>query len=385
MKRFFLTAIAVVMLFGIATTDARASEVTEVVTEVKTIVGTGSHGATDGIMAQFNLPRSILVTDDGIYVADTFNNLIRFVNEDGYVTTLAGSVFGLDIFRFPIGRHRDGGIDTALFNRPSDVLMHPSGNLLVLDTMNHSLRIIMEDNVFTFAGNGVAGHGDGSGIDVLFNRPSAMTVCNDGNIFIADSGNHVIRKIDVEGNVTTIAGIAGERGHDDGVANIALFNGPMGIAVDDDGRIFVSDTGNHLIRMIDDGVVTTIAGILLFEDDIVFANAQNANEWGDEPLGGMADGSNDIAMFNSPRGLAIFEDILIVADNGNHRIRAILPDGRVVTMAGGDHPGHEDGMLDVASLHLPEGVHIFGDTLYVIDTGNNVIRKISNIGSMFEE
>jgi len=366
--------LAATLLFSaVGSIDVRAAEG---VPEVTTLAGTGHHGERDGEAPQFNLPVGIFAASGGLYVADTFNNLIRHVNLEGYGTTLAGNILGLDAHRFPIGLFRDGAITNTLFNRPSDVAIGSGGNLWILDGANHAVRIVIQQNVYTVAGNGQPGHVNGSIAQAMFNRPSAMAVHSNGDVFIADSGNHVIRRVDARGNVTTIAGVPEVYGHNDGQASEALFNGPAGIAVDDEGRIFVADTGNHLIRMIYNGDVTTIAGILTYADDIDFEITYFEDEWDNIPMGGFADGPSDQAMFNMPWGLAMWDDILIIADTANHRIRAVLPDGEVVTIAGDGYAGHDDGPLDGATFHLPQGVSIFGNILYISDTGNNVIRMI---------
>jgi len=379
MKRFLSGKMVVTMLFGVATVNVNASEDAAV---VSTFAGTGSHGAADGMMAQFNLPASTLAAPNGVYVADTFNNLIRFIDWNGHVATVAGNIMGMDAQRFPVGLYRDGALNAALLNRPADMIMGIGGNIFVLDSANHALRIILQGGVFTFAGNGNAGHRDGNTVEALFNRPSAMAAGLDGAIYIADSGNHVIRRVDTMGNVTTVAGLAGAFGHRDGAANQALFSGPMGIAADSHGRIFVADTGNNLIRMIYEGEVTTLAGIMVFPHEIDPSITYFSDGWDHIPLGGFADGSYDEAMFNMPRGLALWQDILIVADTGNHRIRAILPDGEIITLAGSGLPGHDDGLPHAATFHLPQGVNVHDNMLYISDTGNNAIRTINLYNSV---
>jgi len=335
------------------------------------------HGDDDGDRPQFNLPRGILAGSDGVYVADTFNNLIRQVSLNGYGRTLTGGFIGLDAHRFPVGQYRDGAIANALFNRPGDLAFGNGGNILILDTSNHAVRIIMRQNVFTLAGGGEPGFADGTSADAKFNTPSAMVVDGQGNIYIADSGNHVIRRIGTNGRVTTVAGVAGEHGHNDGTAREALFDSPAGITMGEDGRIFVADTGNHLIRMIHNGRVTTVAGARVLANEIDFDITYNANEWDNIPIGDFADGRANAARFNMPMGLAMWGDVLIVADTANHRIRAVAPSGNVTTIAGDGYASGTDGALSNATFHLPQGVSVFGDNLFVADTGNNAIRTIN--------
>ena len=340
-------------------------------TVVETIAGTGRHGFADGTNAVFNIPGGIFGRGDGeVYVADTYNNLIRRIDNTGYVHTLAGTVLALDEIGFPRGALIDGDTASALFNRPLSGVFDNLGRLFVADSLNHTIRVIENEQVYTFAGSEVAGHVDGSAHNARFNHPSAVASDPHGNIFVADTQNHVIRRIAANGTVTTVAGVPGTSGHRDGGRESALFSYPMGIAVSNDGRIFVADTGNHLIRMIDGTRVTTVAGRLSSPYDV------DPEEYGDfdyVPLGGFADGND--AMFNQPTDVAIWRDMIIVADSVNHRIRAVLPTGETITIAGSGLADHVDGPSLNAAFHLPQGVYVNGDMLYVSDTGNNLIRQ----------
>jgi DNA-binding beta-propeller fold protein YncE len=145
----------------------------------------------------------------------------------------------------------------------------------------------------------------------------------------------------------------------------------MGIAVNGDGSIiYVSDTGNHVIRRIDaeDGIVTTVAGIQ--EDFEEFGKARY-------PLGGFRNGEADFARFNSPRGIVIAGDVLIIADSGNHRIRALLPSETVITIAGNGIPGDDDGFAFGAAINGAADICYHNGRLYIADTGNNKIKIIS--------
>jgi DNA-binding beta-propeller fold protein YncE len=216
-----------------------------------------------------------------------------------------------------------------------------------------------------------------------------------GNIYVADTLNHVIRKLSMDGTVTTIAGIPGQYGFADGAVEEALFYNPMGIAVSDDGIIFIADTGNHLIRVIEDGQVRTLAGKLLFTDidDCTYCSRYAIDyledvdkiEQEDEdcagcvcvPLGGFADGYE--ALFNLPMGLALWRGKLIVADSANHCIRAILDSGEVITIAGTGYTDYVGGLPNEAAFHFPKGVYVLNDRLFIVDTGNNVIRMMDLI------
>jgi hypothetical protein len=341
---------------------------------VSTLAGTGSHGYRDGAMAQFNLPANIFGGADGaIYVIDTYNNLVRVIGSGGNVGRFAGSIQELDDFGFPSGRYRDGAaLTAALFNRPSGGAVNSEGEIFIADGENHAIRIITNGDVFTFAGGEASGHTDGSVENARFYNPSAIAIGHDGSIYVADTFNHVIRRIDPNGYVTTVAGVPEAYGFRDGASGTALFNAPMGIAVNENGVIFVADTGNHLIRVIEDGNVRTLAGTLVFPADIAW---EEPSDFDNQPMGGFANGFN--AMFNQPTGLTLWGDALIIADTANNLIRIILPSGEARTLAGTGYPGHSDSLPFSSEFHLPRGVFVRGDMLYIADTGNNMVRVLS--------
>ncbi len=334
------------------------------VMEVVTLAGTGGHGITDGDeAARFNLPASITGDGTNLYIADTNNNLIRVYNADGVTSTLSGAVYTVDENRFPRGFHTDGKIGEALFNRPGGIVYGPSRRIYVADTGNHAIRAIDPDKVTTYSG-GTIGYRDGHVNDALFNSPTGIAIDAANNLYITDTLNHVVRKIDDKGNVTTIAGTPGVSGYEDGTSGRALFNAPTGIAVTPDGNgIYVADTGNHRIRLIRGQSVTTYAGTAELID-------QDGEPWGE-----FLNGENAEAKFNIPVGLALHGTDLLVADSGNNLIRVITDEG-VSTLAGTGEPGADDGPALEAMFHLPRGLYVKDDTLYIADTGNNLIRCI---------
>jgi sugar lactone lactonase YvrE len=215
--------------------------------------------------------------------------------------------------------------------------------------------------VHVLAGDGVADFRDGQSSEARFSDPFGVAVARDGGIFVADAGaSQRIRRIAPDGSVWTIAG--GPPGFQDGAAADAQFNGPSGLAIAIDGTIYVADTGNHAIRRISpEGRVSTIAGGRAF---------------------GYRDAAGADAQFNGPIGVAIDPaGRVIVADAYNDRIRAITPDGSVVTLAGSGRRGSMDGPAGEAQFDTPCGVAVDRHgTIYVADTGNNLIRTISAEG-----
>ena len=183
--------------------------------------------------------------------------------------------------------------------------------------------------------------------------PSGIAFNKNGDLIVADSGSHTIKSIRPNGEVTVIAGVTNHSGLADGDASIALFNAPIGVAVSDN-KIYVADTYNDRIRVIENGKVTTLAGIGK----------------------GFANGDAATAQFDTPTGIATWQDKLIVADTGNNRIRVIEPNGETWTLAGNGDGDLKDGLLLSASFVQPTGLTVSKDgTLFITD--GNTIRKIS--------
>jgi sugar lactone lactonase YvrE len=273
-------------------------------------------------------------------------------------TTFAGTAGGLGA--------ADGTGAYAQFYQPFSVAVNGSGNLYVADSGNHTIRKITPAGVVTtFAGTaGSAGSVDGNGMAARFRFPRGVAVDGNGNVYVADTSNHAIRKISSAGDVTTLAGSAGAAGSADGMGVGARFNHPHALAVDASGNVYVADSLNHSIRKISPaGDVTTFAG-----------GSRNV---------GNADGTGTAAQFNQPHGLAMdVGGTIYVADTYNHTIRKITPAGLVTTLAGmAGISGSDDGSGAEARFNYPWGIAVGGDGhVYVADQQNNSIRKITPTG-----
>ncbi|MGH8027892.1 MAG: gluconolaconase, partial [Pseudoxanthomonas sp.] len=220
--------------------------------QLRLAAGDGVRGMRNGpvALARFDDPYGVAITEDGtLYVADAGdNNRIRRVGADGTVTTLAGFAEGF----------ADGDGTAARFDTPSGLALDRAGNLYVADTGNHAIRKITPlGMVSTVAGTGVAGFRDGAATQAQFNGPIGVAVDAHGNVYVADTYNDRIRKIDPQGQVSTLAG--GERpGNLDGIGAAARFDTPTALAVDAQGIVWVADTRNNAIRRVaPDGTVTT--------------------------------------------------------------------------------------------------------------------------------
>ncbi len=274
----------------------------------------------------------------------------------------------------------DGLGTNAQFNNPNGTAVDANFNIFVADTGNNTIRkiITVETNwaVSTLAGlAAMTGTNDGSNSVARFNSPESLTVDSTDNVFVADTSNNVIRKVFSLGTnwvVKTIAGSAGTPGSSDGTNSRAQFNGPQGITVGGNDTLYVSDTGNDTIRkLISQGtnwVVTTIAGTA--------------------GTNGGADGTNGLAQFNAPEGIAMDgAGNLYVADSGNNTIRKISPLGTnwiVTTIAGlAGVRGSNDGSNSGALFFSPGGITVDSATnLYVTDSGNDTIREIVPSGPL---
>jgi sugar lactone lactonase YvrE len=266
---------------------------------VTTICGTGKPGSTDG-PAKSSLishPHAVAVGLDGsVYIGEASGRKLRVIDLSGNLLTLAGS-----------GEkgYQDGKGKEALFNTILSIAVDLDGNILACDIANNRIRKITTDGrVTTIAGTGAWGYKDGKASEAEFLMPMDVCVDKKGNIYIADIGNHCIRKIDSNNVVTTIAGKAGIVGYVDGKGNNALFYQPHGIAVNEKGEILVADLLNHAIRKITpEGFVTTLAGTREI---------------------GFKDGGGKDARFNRPGGVMVYRDgSIIVADIDNNALRKI--------------------------------------------------------------
>lgn len=341
---------------------------------------------TDGPLAQATVDDPCGMTFDAagnLYFADTFNHVIRKITPQGVVSTYAGTTpqhnhpQGAGVTRtrwFP--GSADGPALTAQFYSPSAVAADSTGNLYVADTWNHTLRkIAVSGEVTTLAGlAGQSGSVDGTGSAARFNQPNGVTVDSAGNVYVADSGNGTVRKITSAGTVTTLAGAAGDFRSADGTGGAARFVSPKGLTLDRSGRVLVGD-GSSLTNPLDqagtirrlttDGVVTTLAGL---------AGAI-----------GSTDGKGEAARFRNPADVAIdAAGNVFVSDDLNHTIRKITPDGTTTTFAGiAGSAGHADGAPGVATFNGPTGLAFDGNgQLFVADCDNQTIRKISPNGTV---
>ena len=332
---------------------------TGLISGTPTATGTFAAELTVGSGARFNNPWGVAVDGNGnVYVADESNCTIRKITPAGVVSTLAGTPYQSGT--------ADGTGSAARFYYPRGVTVDGSGNLYVADTDNQTIRKISPAGVVsTLAGTPWhSGADDGTGSAARFNNPWGVAVDGNGNVYVADESNCTIRKITLDGIVSTLAGSPGLSGSGDGTGSVARFRYPEGVAIDGIGNLFIADTGNQTIRKITpDGIVSTLAG--------------------SPGLAGSADGAGSVARFDVPSGVAVDgSGNLYVADAANHTIREITPANLVSTFAGVPGQwGNTDGTGSVARFGNPHGVTVDGNgDVYVADPPWSTIRKITPTG-----
>jgi sugar lactone lactonase YvrE len=260
----------------------------------------------------------------------------------------------------------NGAALLSSFNNPHGISVDGFGNLYVADRFGHRIRKISNSGIVSIlAGSGATGSADGQGTAASFNEPWGLCADSLGNVYVADTRNNKIRKIDVNGNVTTLAG-TGSFGTSNGAALASTFGNPTGVAIDENtGIIYVADHLTHIIRRIDPaGNVSTLAG--------------------SPYLTGTANGTGNNARFDRPYGIRLDNNgNIIVADEWNHTIRRVTPTGLVTTIAGTGTIGSTDGQGAAAAFNYPWDVAIdVNDNIFVADGYNNTIRKIDPAGNV---
>jgi sugar lactone lactonase YvrE len=330
--------------------------------------------------------------DDYVYVADSLNHAIHKVSPLGEISTLAGS----GVAGFVNGR----GL-SASFSNPVAVAVDRDGYVYVADAGNHAVRRISpEGEVSTWAGKGAAGFDNGLGNDASFSDPSGVAVDAQGAVYVADTGNHAIRKITADRVVSTFAG-SGAAGNTNAVGTAASFSSPRGVAIGNRGDVYVADTGGRVIRVIDGmGSVRTLPvivshlvvafvphGLSVDSTGSVHVSVGGSNAILSIPAnggevsslgfvdGGFVDSSIGYGVrFSNPQGVAIdSKGIIYVADTGNNAIRTIGPTG-VNSLVNGRL---RDGRGVMARFGGVDAVAVDNSgAMYVVESSNFAIRKV---------
>jgi uncharacterized protein (TIGR03437 family) len=299
--------------------------------------------------AQFNLPLGLTLDSSGnMYIVDSVNQRIRKIS-GGNISTVAGNGTG--------GYSGDGAAATsAELLDPSSVALDSSGNLYIADTANHVIRMVTSGGtISTFAGSKVGGYaGDGGpAIDAELEFPTGVAVDKGGNVYIADSGNNVIREVS-GGNINTIVGgVAGQ-----------LLNDPESVLVDSSGNLYISEQSGYRVSKYSNGNLTVLAG----NGNIGFS--------GDN-------GPGTDASLNEPSGIALDSNgYLYICDTINGRIRKLSPGGIITTIAGLGSPGYfgDGGPATQALLFFPRGIVVDpSGNVFIADTDNYIVRELKPV------
>ena len=332
------------------------------------------HGGDGGpaVGAQLNSPQGVAADAAGnVYIADTANNLVRKTDASGTITTLAGSGAW--------GYSGDGGPATmARLRRPVAVAADAVGSIYIADAGNDRVRKVdASGTITTVAGTGEADYGGDGGpaTEALLNDPRGVAVDALGNVYIADTWNNRVRKIDTSGTITTVAG-TGRRGYswdsvDSGPATEARIGSPHGVAVDALGNLYVAERWNNRVRRIDvTGTITTVAGT------------------GNRGFGGDG-GPATAARLNYPTELVADEaGNIYIADEGNDRVRKINSSGTISTISGSEETDDGPHRADSVILRSPRGatldpagnlLFIDGPSLWKLDPLGGTVSRVSTV------
>jgi trimeric autotransporter adhesin len=335
--------------------------------QIITFAGDGTYGYSgDGglaTVAQLNQPWGLAADQAGnVYLADSQNHSVRKIDPQGIITTVVGNGTR--------GYSGDGGPATvAKLSQPKGVALDSVGNLYIADSDNHVLRkVSSQGKIVTIAGNNTPGYrGDGGPATLAqLHLPVSVTIDQADNLYIADQHNHVIRKIDKQGVITTVAGnnIPGYRG-DGGFATVAQLHSPADVAVDKSGNLYLADSENHVIRKVDvTGKIATVAG--------------------DGTSGYRGDGQlASQAQLNVPTSVALdSKGNLYVSDSQNYRLRKIDTGGSIVTVAGNGVRGHGGEEKKAMMTRISEVNKVVVDkdgNVYLSETDLHRVLKISRV------
>ncbi len=335
---------------------------------VQNYLGSGKIGYLNNTLkdSTFTAITDIDFMENGnLLVTDNLANQLRVANEE-VVEVLVGKHEVYDFSGLPIGGYIDGSVDVAVLNKPYKTLVYDENTLIFTEEGTNVIRgyNIKEQKVFTVAGDVESGYKDGSNDVAMFNNPIGLAKDSKGNIYVADTLNNVIRKIDKDYNVTLYAGTPESYGNVVGDLSAAMFNEPTDLFIVDD-VLYISDSGNNMIKKIENNQVSIVAGVDTY-----------LNEETQTQMGGDRDGNVTVAKFDYPTGLFVVDDVIYVADSENNKIKTIK-NGVVTTIAGTGEYGNQIGDALQATFDYPSSIVVKDGVIYVADMNNNSVKIIS--------
>ncbi|MFV0520225.1 MAG: S-layer homology domain-containing protein [Lachnospirales bacterium] len=301
--------------------------------------------------------------DNNIVFADSLINKIR-IAKDGVVSDVFGNLNETDFAGTPIGGYVDGDLSEVLLSEPQKIITLDNGMILFTESTNNTIRAYDENRVYTLGGKIESGYKNGKLSEALFNRPMGMAEDSKGNIYVADTLNHVIRKIDVNGNVTLYAGTPEKSGNVNSTLTNSLLNEPVDIFIDEYDTLYIADSGNNAIKKIENGNIVLVAGGSTEIDPLT-----------DTEIGGDLDGEATKALFNYPMGIFVEDKKIYIADTFNNKVK-VVENGYVTTLAGNGENGNMVGDLTEASFSSPTAVLVLDNIIYVADSNNHMIKNI---------
>ncbi|TVY08269.1 stalk domain-containing protein [Paenibacillus cremeus] len=359
----------------------------QILLDITTAAGNGTLGSQNGaaLSTTFRSPSGVAVAPDGsVLIADTRNQMIRKL-AGGQVSTYAGVLFKKDVKGFPVGAMLDGEASLSMFQEPMGMAFDSKGNLYIADSANHAIRKVdaSTQQVSTLAGSGLLGSKDGTGKSASFQQPSDVAVAADGTVYVADTLNHLIRSISPAGVVTTL-NAASNRVVEVSPGQVStagdFADGSLAAAKFNEPSGLVLDAKGNLY--VSDSGNQRIRYIDLQQGQVTtVAGGGTANAKKELYVpGDYADGNAAEARFNFPMGLELTaEGGLVIADSQNHSIRYLL-NGKVTTLAGAANqtPGKQDGTESGAEFQRPTDVAVLQDgSIMVADAFNNQLRQLS--------
>ncbi len=335
---------------------------------VKNYIGNGSIGLKNDSFTNSSFTEITdidFIDNNSLLITDSLANQLKVAYDDK-VSVLVGQQEVFDFSGLPLGGYVDGSIEKAVLNKPKKALAIDNNLIVFTEEGSNAIRGYnrASKKVYTIAGSVDSGYKNGSSDKALFNKPTGIAKDSKGNLYIADTLNNVIRKIDKNNNTTLYAGSPEEYGNVIGDVSVARFNEPTDLFMVDD-VLYVCDSGNNTIKKIENDQVTIVAGLDTY-----------INEETKTQVGGDFDGNVSVAEFKYPTGIFVKDDIVYVADSENNKIK-VIKDSEVTTIAGSGNYGNQLGNALQATFDYPSAIIVKDNNIYVADKNNYTVKVIT--------